>query len=71
MKQGLEGQTRAQMMGDFMNICIGLQEMIVSSANQYFISLAKKFQTAKLKFKILSLKWFSRLWIAKVSEKQS
>jgi hypothetical protein len=56
MKQGLEGQTRAQMMGDFMNICIGLQEMIVSSANQYFISLAKKFQTAKLKFKILSLK---------------
>jgi hypothetical protein len=23
MKQGLEGQTRAQMMGDFMNICIG------------------------------------------------
>jgi hypothetical protein len=36
MEQGLEGQTRAQMMGDFMNICIGLQVMIVSSANQPF-----------------------------------
>jgi hypothetical protein len=37
MKQELEGQTKAQMMGDFMNICIGLQVMIVSSANQLFI----------------------------------
>jgi len=56
MKQGLERQTRAQIMGDFMNICIGLQEMIVSSANQSFILLAKNFQTAKLKFKILRMK---------------
>jgi hypothetical protein len=27
--------------------------------------LAKNFQTVKLKFKILRMKWFWRLWIAK------
>ncbi len=57
MKQGLDGQTRAQMMGDFMNICIGLQVMIVSSANQSFFLLAIVFQKAKLKFKTLKMKW--------------
>jgi imidazoleglycerol phosphate synthase glutamine amidotransferase subunit HisH len=56
MKQGLDGQTRAQMMGDFMNICIGLQVMIVSSANQSFFLLAIVFQKAKLKFKTLKMK---------------
>jgi hypothetical protein len=52
MKQELEGQTRAQMMGDLMNICIGLQVMIVSSANQpsfYWQNFSKK-RNLNLKF---------------------
>jgi hypothetical protein len=56
MKQGLEGQTRTQMMGDFMNICIGLQVMIVSSANQPSFYWKFFCQKAKLKFKILKMK---------------
>jgi hypothetical protein len=52
MKQELEGQTRAQMIGDFMNTWIGLQVKIVSSANQpfsYWQNFAKK-RNENLKF---------------------
>jgi hypothetical protein len=55
MKQELEGQTRAQMMGDFMNICIGLQVMIVSSANKPFF-IGKILPKSEIKLNFLKMK---------------